>query len=95
MVHRFELVHVGVNIANEEDARSTAQIFSLLFNLEVRQGQKSIFGGQYFECMKAPFLGTHGHIAMCTDDLAGAMEELKSKGFSFNMDTAPTTPTAE
>ncbi len=37
---------------------------------------------------KAPFLGKNGHIAMRTPDLIAAMEELKEKGFTFNMDTA-------
>ena len=63
----------------------------MMFNLEPRHGQKSEFGGSYFECMKAPFLGSNGHIAMCTDDLEAATEELKEKGFSFNMDTAAYT----
>ena len=56
-----------------------------------RNGEKSEFGGPYFECMKAPFLGTNGHIAMRTPDLSAAVEELKEKGFSFNMDTAAYT----
>ena len=38
--------------------------------------------------MKTPFLGTNGHIAMRTDDLDGAVEELKQKGYSFRMETA-------
>ena len=38
--------------------------------------------------MKAPFLGTNGHIAMRTADLTAAVAELKEKGFTFNMDTA-------
>ena len=31
------------------------------------------------------------HIAMQTDDLAAAVEELREKGFSFRMDTAAYT----
>ena len=52
---------------------------------------KSEFAGNYFECMKTPFLGTNGHIAMRTDDLEAAVEELRGKGFSFRMDTAAYT----
>ena len=88
MKHKFELEHIGFNTPNEEDAAKLAQLLSMMFNLEPRHGQKSEFGGPYFECMKAPFLGTNGHIAMRTPDLDGAVEELKEKGFSFNMDTA-------
>ena len=87
----FELEHIGINTPNPEEAEKLARLLSTLFNLEPRHGQKSEFGGAYFECMKSPFLGTNGHIAMRTPDLAAAVEELKEKGFSFNMDTAAYT----
>lgn len=88
---KFELEHIGINTPNPEEAEKLSQLLSLVFNLEPRHGQKSEFAGGYFECMKAPFLGTNGHIAMRTPDLAAAVEELKEKGFSFNMDTAAYT----
>ncbi len=88
MKNEFELVHVGINTENEEEALKLAELLSMMFNLTPRHGQKSEFAGNYFECMKAPFLGKNGHIAMRTENLADAMEELKEKGFSFNMDTA-------
>ena len=88
---KFELEHVGINTPSPEEADKLAQLLSLVFNLEPRHGQKSEFAGPYFECMKSPFLGTNGHIAMRTPDLAAAVEELKEKGFSFNMDTAAYT----
>ena len=89
--NKFELEHIGINTPNAEEAEKLAQLLSMMFNLEPRHGQKSEFGGPYFECMKAPFLGTNGHIAMRTPDLSAAVEELKEKGFSFNMDTAAWT----
>lgn len=88
MKNKFELEHIGINTPNTEEAEQLAQLLSMMFNLEPRHGQKSEFGGSYFECMKAPFLGTNGHIAMRTQDLSSAVEELKEKGFSFNMETA-------
>ena len=88
---KFELEHIGINTPNPEEAEKLARLLSALFNLEPRHGQKSEFGGPYFECMKAPFLVTNGHIAIRTPDLAAAVEELKEKGFSFNMDTAAYT----
>ena len=88
---KFELEHIGINTPNPEEAEKLARLLSALFNLEPRHGQKSEFAGPYFECMKSPFLGTNGHIAMRTPDLAAAVEELKEKGFSFNMDTAAYT----
>lgn len=91
MENKFELVHVGVNTNSPEEAEKLTQLLNMMFNLTPRHGQKSEFAGNYFECMKAPFLGTNGHIAMQTDDLEAAVEELKGKGFSFNMDTAAYT----
>src|SRR5699024_12537934 len=79
---------LGIPPPNAEEAARLAQLLSMMFNLEPRHGQKSEFGGPYFECMKAPFLGSSGHIAMRTPDLTAAVAELKEKGFSFNMDTA-------
>lgn len=91
MENKFELVHVGINTPDPESALELAKLLSLVFNLTPRHGQKSEFAGNYFECMKTPFLGTNGHIAMRTDDLEAAVEELKGKGFSFRMDTAAYT----
>ena len=91
MENKFELVHLRINTPNPEEADKLAKLLSLMFNLEPRDGQKSEFAGSYFECMKAPFLGTNGHVAMAVSDLAAAVEELKGKGFAFNMDTAAYT----
>ncbi|QOV18524.1 2-dehydro-3-deoxyphosphogluconate aldolase [Blautia liquoris] len=88
MKNKFELLHVGINTENEQEAEKLANLLSTMFNLEPRMGHKSDFAGPYFECMKAPYLGTNGHIALGTADLTSAVEELKEKGFSFNMDTA-------
>ncbi len=85
---KFTLEHVGINTPNEEEAKKLVTLLCTLLNLEPRQGDKSDFAGPYFECMKYPYLGTNGHIAMKTDSVEDAMAELKEKGFSFNMDTA-------
>lgn len=88
MKNTFELVHVGINNNSHEDAAQLANLLCDLFNLTPRHGGKSEFAGDYFECMNMHFLGTNGHIAMCTADLDAAVEELKGKGYSFNLETA-------
>lgn len=88
MENKFELAHLGINTPDPEAALELAKLLSLVFNLNPRHGQKSEFAGPYFECMKAPFLGAKGHIAMRTPDLEAAVAELKEKGFDFRMDTA-------
>lgn len=85
---KFELLHIGINQESPAEAAKLAEQLSMMFNLEPRHGNKSEFAGAYFECMKSPYLGTNGHIAMGTPDLGAAVEELKEKGYSFNMDTA-------
>ena len=54
---KFELEHIGINTPSPEEAEKLARLLSALFNLEPRHGQKSEFGGPYFECMKAPSWG--------------------------------------
>jgi len=88
MACKFELEHIGITNHSPEEALKLAELLSGMFNLTPRHGQKSEFAGDYFECMKAPLYGTNGHIAMRTPDLDAAVEELKSKGFSFREDTA-------
>ena len=50
----FSLAHVGINCADEEEARQTAQTLCALFGLEYRPGVKSVFAGSAVECMKSP-----------------------------------------
>lgn len=88
MKNKFELEHIGINTGNQGEAEQLAWLLCNLFNLEPRHGQKSEFAGNYFECMKNPFLGKNGHIAMRTSDLKAAMDELREKGFRFRMETA-------
>lgn len=88
MANEFVLEHIGINTNNQDEALELSEQLSAIFNLNPRHGQKSEFAGDYFECMKEPYLGKNGHIAMKTPDLESAVEELKEKGLTFNMDTA-------
>lgn len=88
MENKFELEHIGINTENAKEAMELATLLSQIFNLSSRHGQKSEFAGSYFECMKDPYLGKNGHIAMKTSNLEDAVEELKEKGLTFNQETA-------
>ncbi len=92
MKNTFSLLHVGINTGSPEEAAELAGTLCLMFNLDPRAGKKSEFAGNIFECMKVPYLGKNGHIALSTEDLGSAAEELKEKGFSLNMDTAAYSP---
>ena len=49
MKNTFELEHVGINTDNAGEAEQLAWLLCTMFNLEPRHGQKSEFGGPYFE----------------------------------------------
>ena len=82
---QFELLHVGINHDNEEDARKMAELLCFVFNLKIRPDKNCIFAGEYFDCVKFHDRGVHGHIAMGTADLPAAIEEFRAKGFTVDM----------
>ena len=88
MKNTFELEHVGINTDNAGEAEQLALLLCKLFNLEPRHGQKSEFAGNYFECMKSPFLGKNGHIAVATTSVLRAKAYLEGQGFEFDESTA-------
>lgn len=84
---KYELVHVGLNHSSEEEAARTVRTLCALFDLKPRMGNKSIFAGDYFECMKMSFYGAKGHIAMAVDDLEAAIADLEAKGIPLNYES--------
>ena len=80
----FQLGHVGINCDNEAQAEQTAQTLCALFGLEYKPGNSSIFAGSAVECMKTPFRGTHGHIAIATNNVDRAIYHLGLKGVRFD-----------
>lgn len=84
----FRLAHVGINCADAESARLSAVTFGDLFGLEVKEGKSSVFGSDCIECMKLPYLGENGHIAISTLDMGRAVAYLKRKGVAFHEQSA-------
>ena len=83
----FSLAHVGVNCANEGEAEQTARGLCTLFGFDYRPGSSSIFAGGTVECMKAPYLGKNGHIAIGTNHLERAVYHLGRQGVEFDQTT--------
>ncbi len=83
----FKLVHVGINCADEGEAQRVAKTFSALFGLEYKPGNSSDFAGGAVECMKKPYLGKNGHIAIGTNSVDRAMYQLGRQGVAFNEST--------
>ena len=69
----FELAHVGINGANEEEALKIANRFAFLFGMPAKIGNSSIFAGTAVEVMKTPFKGANGHIAIRTNYIERAV----------------------
>lgn len=86
----FELRHVGINCADEAEAERTAQMFSTVFGWEYKPGNSSVFSGTAVECMKTPYLGEHGHIAVGTNNVDRAMYHLGLHGITFDESTCKT-----
>lgn len=84
----FELMHVGINENNKEDAESSAEEFASLLSLPVKEGNSSIFVGTEFEIMKTKFLGEHGHLAIGTNSINRAVAYFKRNGVSILPETA-------
>ena len=74
----FELAHIGINGANEEEAKKAADRFSFIFGWTTKVGNSSIFSGTPIEVMKTPFKGTHGHIAIRTNYIERAVNYLST-----------------
>jgi len=84
----MEVVHVGINSADEAEAMDTATKLCKLFNWPIKVGNKSIFAGSGVEVMKMPFRGTHGHIGIQTNFIDRAKAYLERQGFVFDESSA-------
>lgn len=79
----YTLMHVGLNCQNEAEARKAATMFDAMFGFGVKAGNSSVFAGSFVECMKSPYFGANGHIAIGTPDVPAAVADLESRGFTF------------
>ncbi len=77
----FEMVHVGLNCANPEEAESVAGEFETAFGFTKKVGNSSVFASTYMEMMKKPFKGAHGHIAIAANSVKRAVYQLRLRGF--------------
>ena len=84
----LELGHIGINSADEAEAAKTGETLGALLNMAVKPGNSSIFvGKKEFEIMKKPGRGTHGHIAIKTNNVDRAIYHLGLRGVKFDMDS--------
>ena len=80
----LSIAHVGINCANADEAEKTAKTICALFGFDYKAGNSSDFAGAAVECMKAPYLGAHGHIAIGTNSVDRAVYHLSRRGIEFD-----------
>ena len=85
----LEIGHIGINHENEQEAKNTAAMLSLLMGKDVeRESAKGMFVGSQFEIMKSVGPGRCGHIAVLTNNVERAIYHLGAKGVKFNEESA-------
>jgi len=84
----FQLAHLGINEESQDKALGSANLLSRIFYFPVKEGNSSVFAGSGFEVMKNKYLGSHGHIALSTNDITRAIAYLKRKGIAVLAETA-------
>ena len=80
----FEMVHVGVNCADPAEAERVADMFDNAFGFTKKVGNSSVFASTYVECMKQPFRGKMGHMAVATNSVKRAMYQLEMRGYTVD-----------
>jgi len=89
-VHGFTVVHLGINAANDGDAKAAAALFDKLFGFPLKEGNSSIFASDGIEIMKSGGLGKYGHIGIGANSLARAKAYFERAGVAFNQESIKT-----
>lgn len=80
----FKVVHVGINCKDAAEAEQIASLFSRLFDVPYLPNETAVFAGSLVECIKGPYLGVHGHIAIGTRNVDRAVYQLEKRGMTFD-----------
>jgi len=84
----FEVAHIGINCADADESSAVCDKFNNAFAFDVKEGSSSNFASNAIEVMKSVYLGKNGHIAIRTNSIHAAVDELGKRGFVVDMDTA-------
>ncbi|NLX64384.1 MAG: bifunctional 4-hydroxy-2-oxoglutarate aldolase/2-dehydro-3-deoxy-phosphogluconate aldolase [Clostridiaceae bacterium] len=83
----FEVAHLGINCNDADESMAVCEKLNKAFDLSIKEGNSSNFASSEIEVMKSMYLGKNGHIAIRTNSMTAAIEELKKRGFDVDMDT--------
>lgn len=84
----FEVLHVGINAENKEEALKAAELLKKLFGFAAKETPVSFFSTDRIEIMKSGGRGKCGHVAVGTRDAAAAKKYLEEKGVEFDEGSA-------
>lgn len=79
----FDLKHVGINCANEEECRAIVATLEKTFGFAADEHKSAVFAGTQFEVLKNTGRGTKGHIAISTNFVDRAEAYLSRMGVAF------------
>lgn len=88
MVLGFEVAHIGINTDSSEASMDICRQLNAAFGFEIKNGNSSNFASHAVEILKSPYPGSHGHIAVRTNSIPRAAEELKKHGYELDESTA-------
>lgn len=81
----FELKHVGINCASDDEAVSTMNAITSIFGFEADNTHKgAAWAGKLFEIMRQPGRGDKGHIAISTNFVDRAAAYLERMGIELD-----------
>lgn len=83
----YELIHIGIDNHNAEEARDNALKLCELFNFPYYEKPKSHFASKGFEFLNAKGPGEKGHIAIYTPFIEQALYQLDKKGIKPLIET--------
>ncbi len=84
----YEVAHVGINMPDADAALELANCLNQAFGFPVKVGNSSIFASPEIEINKYLGRGIHGHLAVRTNSIPLAIEDLQKKGYTILPDTA-------
>ncbi len=84
----YEVAHIGFNMPDADAALALANSLNHAFGFPVKVGNSSIFASPEIEINKYMGRGVHGHLAVRTNSIPLAIEDLQKKGYTVLSDTA-------
>ena len=93
-VEQFDMhiAHIGINAADDAEARRTATLIEALLGLEQHDTPISIFNGELFEVMRGCGRGERGHIGLYVNDIPAAETYFTERGLTIDEDSRVLNP---